>query len=53
MSLCDVCDEGIRAVPYKCRRCGQTLCPEHRLLEYHSCEAQPQVTEAPRELAIP
>lgn len=44
MSSCDECGKGIHAVPYKCRRCGQTLCPEHRLRELHTCK---ELTEIP------
>jgi len=37
VSHCDLCGEGIAAVPYKCAHCGKTLCPIHRLPESHQC----------------
>ena len=47
MSYCDHCGQGIAAVPYKCKHCGKTLCPDHRLAEFHACEAMPRVRTRP------
>jgi len=36
MATCDVCGRE-ESMPYKCRHCGGTHCPDHRLPENHDC----------------
>jgi membrane associated rhomboid family serine protease len=36
MAECDVCGKHVD-MPYRCNRCGENYCSEHRLPENHSC----------------
>ncbi|MBS3815613.1 MAG: rhomboid family intramembrane serine protease [Hadesarchaea archaeon] len=47
MATCDLCGEKI-ALPYKCKHCGGTFCPKHRLPENHSCEGLDELSEKVR-----
>lgn len=37
MAKCYFCGRQIKGLPYVCRRCGETFCPDHRLPENHNC----------------
>ncbi len=37
MTKCSFCGRKIEGLPYKCRRCGEEFCSDHRLPEYHNC----------------
>ncbi|MDD4083276.1 MAG: AN1-type zinc finger domain-containing protein [Sphaerochaetaceae bacterium] len=37
MSNCDKCKKTIDGLPYRCSKCGETFCSEHRLPENHNC----------------
>src|SRR6056297_2401952 len=36
MATCDQCGRN-ESMPYTCRYCGGTFCPDHRLPENHAC----------------
>lgn len=55
MATCEYCGCRIQSLPFKCYRCGQILCADHRLPENHKCEYQNIVYERqnPRERSKP
>ncbi len=48
MANCDVCGKEV-TLPFKCRYCGGTFCPTHRLPENHSCKEFKKVKPPERE----
>ena len=38
MVRCEHCGKNVDEIPWKCKRCGKTLCEDHRLPEDHDCD---------------
>lgn len=47
MGCCHHCGEE-EAIPFKCNRCDEVFCPEHRLPEKHECPGVGAVPEISR-----
>lgn len=37
MSVCSYCGREFGELPFKCRHCGKTFCPQHNIPESHDC----------------
>ena len=46
-NVCRHCGRSIRIMPYICRYCGGSFCPDHRLPENHDCERLKRISHVP------